>query len=86
MANEWVFGFQKLAFACPWHVGIIDAGWHAIIANGNDFVFVIYDASANLSIGIFTTFGGEMGDAHEVFVPGDVVFTHFSHSLFVSII
>lgn len=77
MTDEGIFSLKELTFALPWHVGIVDAGWHAVIADGYDFMLIVNDTGADARIWIFTAFGGKMGDTHEVFIPGDVIFAHF---------
>ena len=77
VTNVRVFSVEWVAVACPRHFGISNACWHTVIANGDDFMFRIDDAGANLRVRVFAAFGGEMGDAHEVLVPANVIFAHF---------
>ena len=85
MADERIFSLEEFAFALPWHVSVVNAGWHAVIADRDDFVLVIYDTSTDARIWIFATLGGKVGDTHEVFIPGDIVFAHF-HTPYLSLL
>ena len=55
----------------------------AVVADGKNAVFVIYDAGAHLRIRVLASFGAQKGCAHKKLVPRNIVVTlrHFLHLL-----
>ena len=72
MADIEIFGRQAFAMS-PRDAIVINPTGHAVIANGDYLVIWIDDAGSHCSGRIFGTQGAKFGDAHEIFVPGEVV-------------
>lgn len=75
VADVSVFRFEHGAFALPGELVVRAAGGHPVVAYGEDFIFRAHDAGAHLGAAVFAALGGKQGNAHEVFVPPDIIGT-----------
>ena len=73
MAHIHVFGLQRLALAAPGHLIVQAANGHAVVAKRKNFVFPAHNARAHLGGIVFRALCRQQRNAHEVFVPRDII-------------
>ena len=73
VADVHIFRIQRLTLPLPRHGVVVAADGHTVVAQREDLVFRADDAGAHLTAGVFGAHGREQGNAHEVFVPVDII-------------
>ena len=73
VADVHIFRVQRLTLPLPRHGVVVAADGHTVVAQREDLVFRADDAGAHLTAGVFGAHGREQGNAHEVFVPVDII-------------
>ena len=73
VADVHIFRVQRLTLPLPRHGVVVAADGHAVVAQREDLVFRADDAGAHLTAGVLGAHGREQGNAHEVFVPVDII-------------
>ena len=73
VADVHILGVQGFPLPLPGHLVVAAAHGHAVVAQGKDLVFRADDARTHLAVGVLGAHGREQGNAHEIFVPVDVI-------------
>ena len=73
VANVHILGVQRVALPLPRHGVVVAADGHTVVAQREDLVFRADDAGPHLTAGVFGAHRREQGNAHEVFVPVDII-------------
>ena len=81
VADIHIFCVKVAAFALPGHIVVIAADGHAVVAQGQNFVFRADDAGTDLAVVVFGPHGREQGNAHKVFIPADVILTFHRYTV-----
>ena len=73
VAHVHILGVQRCALPLPGHLVVAAANGHTVVAQGQNFVFRADDARAHLTVGVLGAHGREQRNAHEIFIPVDVI-------------
>ena len=73
VADVHILGVQGFTLPLPGHLVVAAAHGHPVVAQGEDLVFRADDARTHLTVGVLGAHGREQGNAHEIFVPVDVI-------------
>ena len=73
VADVHIFRIQRLTLPLPRHGVVVAADGHTVVAQREDLVFRADDAGPHLTAGVFGAHRREQGNAHEVFVPVDII-------------
>jgi hypothetical protein len=77
MADEGVFGIHEIPFFAPGKFIITATNGKTIVAGTYYFVLVVYNAGTYLRIGILAPLCRKQGNAHEIFIPGNIISPFF---------
>jgi hypothetical protein len=73
VANKGILGVQEFPFLAPGKFVITASNGKPVVTSAYNLVLVIHDAGPYLRIGILATLSRKQGDAHKIFIPGNVI-------------
>ena len=80
MADINILGVQGITLPVPGHFVVVTPDGHTIIAHGQNFMIGADDAGPHLGVVVLAPLSGEKGDAHKIFVPGNIILSlHTGH-------